>query len=295
MDRLTAAKVFIDVAHSRSFTATAERLGMSRPMVTRYIEAMENWLQARLLHRTTRKISLTSAGEMCLKDVEAWLVQADSLPTIVSSGEILSGRIRVAASMSFGYSQLVPAVTEFMALHPNVNIDIDLQDSVADLVEQRIDLAIRIAADPDPALIGKPIAICDSVLVASPEYLKTRPEIHQPSDLSKHACLGYKSFERHVWHLSQGEQFESVDIQCRLTANEAKALLQASILHAGISLQPCYLANNYIKEGLLSTVLPNWKPNDLKIYALYSSRKYLSPAVRALIDYLNDYLKAKPW
>ncbi|MFT6984795.1 MAG: DNA-binding transcriptional LysR family regulator [Psychromonas sp.] len=295
MDRLTAAKVFIDVAYSRSFTATAERLEMSRPMVTRYIEAMENWLHARLLHRTTRKISLTTAGESCLKDVEAWLAQADNLTALVAPGEELSGSVRIVTSMSFGFSQLIPAVTAFMKLHSKVNIDIDVQDSVTDFVEQRVDLAIRIASEPDPALIGKPIAICDSVLVASPEYLQDKPGIEKPEDLSVHDCLGYKNFERNVWHLSQQEQFESVNIHCRLSANEASTLLHAAILHAGISMQPCYLANRYIKEGVLSAVLPDWKVNDLKIYALYPSRKHLSPTVRALIDYLDAYFRQYPW
>ena len=295
MDKLTAARVFIDVTYSRSFTATAERLSMSRPMVTRYIEAMESWLEVRLLHRTTRKISLTTAGENCLKEVEFWLAQAESLRTLAAPGKEFSGSIRIATSMSFGFSQLVAAVTGFMALHPKVNVDIDLQDAVADIVEQRIDLAIRIASDPDPALIGKPIAICDSVLVASPGYLDGQPAINHPNDLIGHSGLGYKTFKRSVWHLSQGDQVESVDIQCRLTANEATTLLHAAIAHAGISMQPCYLANRYINEGALNVVLPEWKPSDLKIYTLYSSRKYLSPAVRALIDYLGEYFKGQPW
>jgi len=295
MDRLSAAKVFIDVAYSRSFTATAERLEMSRPMVTRYIEAMESWLDVRLLHRTTRKISLTTAGESCLQDVEAWLAQAEHLGALVVQGEALSGSVRIATSMSFGFAQLVPAVSAFMKLHPKVNIDIDVQDSVADLVEQRIDLAIRIASEPDPALIGKPIAICDSVLVASPDYLQGKPGIEKPDDLTRHDCLGYKHFERNIWHLSQQGRFESVNIHCRLTANEANTLLHAAISHAGISLQPCYLANSYIKEGLLSAVLPDWKANDLKIYALYSSRKHQSPTIRALIDYLEEYFRLNPW
>lgn len=295
MDRLSAAKVFVDVACTRSFTATAERLEMSRPMVTRYIEAMEDWLQTRLLHRTTRKISLTTSGESCLKEVQAWLEQAESLTSLTASTEALSGTIRIAASMSFGFSQLMPALKGFMQIHPGVKIDIDLQDSVADLTEQSIDLAIRIASNPDPSLIGKPIAICESVIVASPEYLQGKSRIRKPQDLSGHECLGYKNFERHIWHLSKQKDFESVDIQCRLTANETTVLLHAALCGAGISLQPTYLANKYIQEKKLSQVLPEWKPNDLKIYALYSSRKHLPQTVRALIDYLADCFKNNPW
>lgn len=295
MDRLLAAKVFVDVAYTRSFTNTAERLEMSRPMVTRYIEAMESWLQTRLLHRTTRKISLTTSGEVCLKHVETWLEQAEGLITLVKPNDELSGSIRLATSMSFGFSQLVPAVHAFMQQHPKVSIDIDLNDSVADLISQRIDLAIRIASDPDQSLIGKPIAACESVLVASPAYLASKPAVRKPSDLQAHDCLGYKNFERHIWHLSKKDRFESVDIECRLTANEATALLHAAMSGAGISLQPTYLANKYIQAQELIAVLPDWKPNDMKVYVLYSSRKHLLPTVRALIDFLEEYFQRHPW
>ncbi|RNF52070.1 LysR family transcriptional regulator [Marinomonas hwangdonensis] len=299
MDRVIAAKVFIDVAQSRSFSRTADRLNMSRPMVTRYIEAMEDWLKIRLLHRTTRKISLTSAGEACLKDVELWLEQADKITSLANSNEELSGLVRITTSMSFGFSQLMPAIQNFMQKHPKVHIDIDLEDSTADLTEKSIDLAIRIASNPDPSLIGKPIAVCESVLVASPAYLETSRQtigdIQHPQDLIHHDCLGYKNLERHIWHLSQHDQFESVSLDCRLSINEATALLHATLNGMGICLQPTYLANRYINDGSLCHVLPEWKPKDLIIYALYSSRKHLSPNVRALIDHLESYFAKHPW
>ncbi|KZN14619.1 LysR family transcriptional regulator [Marinomonas sp. TW1] len=299
MDRVTAAKVFIDVAQSRSFSRTADRLNMSRPMVTRYIEAMEDWLKIRLLHRTTRKISLTSAGEVCLKDVVLWLEQADKITSLANTSDELSGLVRMTSSMSFGFSQLMPAIQNFMAQHPKVHIDIDLEDSTADLTEKSIDLAIRIASNPDPSLIGKPIARCESVLVASPAYLdKAQPvlgDIQQPQDLSKHDCLGYKNFEQHIWHLSKHEQFESITVDCRLTINEATAILHGTLNGVGISMLPTYLVNRYINDGRLCHVLPEWKPKDMDIYALYSSRKHLSPNVRALIDHLEQYFAEHPW
>ena len=295
MDRVTAAKVFVDVAYSGSFTATSDRLSISRSMVTRYVEEMENWLETRLLHRTTRKVSLTSAGEACLGKIEKWLEQSEEIVSTSAVNGELFGKIRVASSMSFGFAQLVPAVKGFMEKHPKVSIDLDLQDSVADLIESRIDLAIRIASSPDPSLIGQPIALCESVLVASPEYLANNTPILEPQDLMFQDCLGYKNFEQNVWHLSQGDMFESVEVKCRLTANEATALLHASLLGIGISLQPTYLATEYIKSGELVAVLPDWQPNTLTTYALYSSRKHLSPTVRALIDYLKDYFSPLPW
>lgn len=295
MDRLIAAKVFVDIATTGSFTATAARLDMSRPMVTRYLEAMEGWLKTRLLHRTTRKVSLTTAGEACLEEVKQWLRQADSLSGLADSNDTLSGTIRLATSMSFGYSQLVPALQTFMALHPKVNIDIDLQDSVANLTEKQIDLAIRIASVPDPSLIGKPIAVCDSVIVASPQYLMSGSNILEPSDLTDHTCLGYKNFQQHVWHLTKNGSQQSVEVNCRLTANEATTILYAALCGAGLAIQPTYLVSQHLKSGQLQQVLPDWKPDDLTIYVLYASRKYMSPAVRALIDYLSDYFSKTRW
>ncbi|MCG9759822.1 MULTISPECIES: LysR family transcriptional regulator [Pseudoalteromonas] len=295
MDRLIAAKVFADVAITGSFTATADRLDMSRPMVTRYIEAMESWLNIRLLHRTTRKVSLTTAGESCLEEVRQWLRQADTITGLADTSGKLSGTVRLATSMSFGFSQLVPAIQQFMSAHPDVNIDIDLQDSVADLTESQIDLAIRIASAPDPSLIGKSIAVCSSVIVASPQYLANASEIKKPDDLAEHLCLGYKNFQQHIWHLRKGNSQQSVAVNCRLTANEATALLHATLNGAGLAIQPTYLVNRYIKSGELKLVLPDWKPNDMNIYVLYSSRKYMSPTVRALIDYLSLYFARTPW
>ncbi|MGC9494213.1 LysR family transcriptional regulator [Vibrio genomosp. F10] len=295
MDRLTAAKVFVDVATTGSFTVTADRLNMSRPMVTRYIETMEAWLNTRLLHRTTRKVSLTTAGETCLEEVKQWLGQAESLSGLSDTSGELSGTVRLATSMSFGYSQLVPAIQEFMAENPKVKIDIDLQDSVTDLTERQIDLAIRIASAPDPSLIGKPISVCESVVVASPLYLTRNSTISEPSDLTNHTCLGYKNFEQHIWHLTKDNSQQSVEVRCNLTANETTTLLHAVLCGAGIAIQPTYLANQYVKSGQLQQVLPNWKPNDLTIYALYSSRKYMSPTVRTLIDYLSDYFAETRW
>lgn len=295
MDRITAAQVFIDVTRSGSFTATAERLNMSRPMVTRYVETMESWFGVRLLHRTTRKVTLTTIGEQCLQNIEPWLNTAQQFVENVKPTGELTGLIRVASSMSFAHAQLMTAISEFMLLHPKINIDIDLQDNTIDLIKNRIDLAIRIASNPDAALIGKPIAICRSVLVVHQSYLSKMPAINQPEDLSAHNCLNYNNFEHQVWHLKQGETHKSISINCRLSANEATALLQATMSGAGISMQPTYLVRKAIKQKELVHVLPLWQPNTMNIYALYPSRKFLAPAVRALIDFLDNYFKKHPW
>lgn len=296
MDRVTAAKVFVDLAYSGSFTRTADRLEMSRPMVSRHLEAMESWLQARLFHRTTRKISLTSAGEQCLPEVEAWLEQAEALPLLGVHEQDPGGHLRLATSMSFGHSQLVPALKGFMEQYPRVTVELELQDSVTDLTAQRIDLALRFAANPDPALIGKPIALCESVLVASPDYLARRGAPETPQALAEQDCLGYRNFGRHVWHLRDAAgEINEAEIRCRLTANEVTALMSAALQGMGIAMLPTYMTQRYLESGELKPVLADYKPEDLKIYILYVSRKHQLPAMRALIDYLEAWFRDNPW
>ncbi|EGA68091.1 LysR family transcriptional regulator [Vibrio sinaloensis DSM 21326] len=289
MDKLTAAKVLLDVAQTESFTATAERLDMSRPMVTRYVEAAENWLGSRLLQRTTRKVSLTSAGEQLLDELQSWVDQAQQMEESLMPTKAITGFVRLSVSMSFGFSQLMPALEKFRQRYPAIKIDIDAQDRAVDMVAERIDLAIRTTNDPNPALIGRPFSVCYSKLVASPDYLARSPSITQPQDLTHHACLGYKNFGRHVWQLQQQNQHQEIEVNCDITANEATVLLHGSLAGLGISMQPDYLADEWIKRGKLVWLLPEWQLMTLQMYLLYPSRKHLSPPVRAMIDFLLDY------
>lgn len=291
MDRLTAVKVLLDVAQTESFTATSERLDISRPMVTRNVEAVENWLGARLLQRTTRKVSLTSVGEQMLPELQRWVEQALLIEENLMPKQSLQGFVRISVSMSFGFSMLMPALQQFRQQYPGIKIDIDAQDRAVDMVSERIDLAIRTTNDPDPALVGRCFAICHSKLVASPEYLASHPKIAHPTDLTKHSCLGYKNFGRHVWQLTKGEQKHDVEVSCDISANEATVLLHGSIAGLGISMQPEYLADEKIARGELNWVLPDWQLTSLKMYLLYPSRKHLAHPVRALIDFLVQYFK----
>lgn len=291
MDRLTAVKVLLDVAQTESFTATSERLDISRPMVTRNVEAVENWLGARLLQRTTRKVSLTSVGEQMLPELQRWVEQALLIEENLMPKQSLQGFIRISVSMSFGFSMLMPALQQFRQQYPGIKIDIDAQDRAVDMVSERIDLAIRTTNDPDPALVGRCFAICHSKLVASPEYLASHPEIALPTDLTSHTCLGYKNFGRHIWQLTKGEQKHDVEVSCDISANEATVLLHGAIAGLGVSMQPEYLADEKIARGELSWVLPGWQLTSLKMYLLYPSRKHLAHPVRALIDFLVQYFK----
>lgn len=297
MDRLTAMRVFVEVATSGSFSATAERLEMSRAMVTRYVGEMEQWLQARLLQRTTRSVTLTDAGEQALRRCQQMLALVEDIEeetTATSEGE-LRGQLRLTCSVSFAYAQLGTAIADFLGLHPQLKIDLDASEGSLNLVEKRIDLAIRISSGPDPMLIARPLARCDSVLVASPAYLARHGVPALPAELERHRCLSYANFGKSVWELSQNGRTERVAVSGHFSANEATTLLRAALAGGGIALQPTYLANPHIASGELRALLPGWELPVMAINALYTSRRHQSPAVRALLDFLVERFKGAPW
>ncbi|UCV12485.1 LysR family transcriptional regulator [Dechloromonas denitrificans] len=296
MDRLTALHIFSDIAETGSFTATAERLELSRAMVTRAIAELEQWLGARLLQRTTRRVTLTEAGIQCLRRSQQMLaLRQDMEEEITPTDSQLRGQLRLTSSMSFGHAHLAAALGDFLERHPQLKIDLDVGDRAVNLVEARIDLAIRISAEPDPALIARPLAECTSMLVASPGYLAQHPAILQPGDLLQHRCLGHSNFGRSEWRLSRAEESIEIAVSCRFTANEATVLREAAFAGSGIALLPTYLVAPAVSAGHLVQVLPAWQLPRLTIHALYASRRHLSPAVRALVDFLVERFATPRW
>ena len=289
-------QVFAEVANSGSFSATADKLDMSRAMVTRYVAELEQWLGARLLQRTTRSVTLTDAGESCMRRSQQMLVLMENVEEETASyGEGLRGQLRITCSVSFAYAQMAAAIVDFLKLHPQLKIDLNASEAALNLVEARIDLAIRISAEPDPMLIGRVLAPCASVLVASPSYLAEHGQPLLPADLSSHRCLSYANFGKSVWRLSRGDEQVQVSVASQFSANEATALLRAALAGGGVALQPTYLASPHLLDGSLQAVLPLWTVPDMEIYALYSSRKHLPPAVRALLDFLVERFATIPW
>lgn len=296
MDRLTAMRVFAEVAASGSFSATADKLEMSRPMVTRYIDTLEQWLKVRLLQRTTRSVTLTDAGEQCLRRSRQMLTLMENVEEETAShdGE-LRGQLRLTCSMSFAYAHLVAAVTDFLALHPQLKIDLNVSEGSLNLVEARIDLAIRISSEPDPMLIARPLARCDSVLVASPAYLNAHGRPHMPDELTAHRCLSHVNFGKSIWRFTRNDESMQVSVASHFSANDTITLQQAVLAGGGIALLPTYLVNTDIAQGAMQVILPEWGVPTMTIYALFPSRRHLSPAVRSLLDFLVQRFSIIPW
>ncbi|MCB1928668.1 MAG: LysR family transcriptional regulator [Rhodocyclaceae bacterium] len=296
MDRLMAMRVFAEVAERGSFSAAAERLDLSRAMVTRHVATLEQWLDVRLMHRTTRRLSLTDAGEQCLRRCRQVLELADELEADVAqqAGD-LRGELRITCAASFGQAHLAPAIADFLASHPRLAVTLEVGDAAVDLVRERIDLAIRITAEADPGLVARRLARCRSLLVAAPAYLARHGVPRRPEDLAGHRCLGHARFGRGLWRLSRNGDVHEVRVPVRFGTNETMMMTSAARAGAGIGLQPRYLAEPLLADGSLVVVLPDWQPPELTIQALYPSRRRLSPAVRALLDFLVARFADEAW
>ncbi|WP_075621093.1 LysR family transcriptional regulator [Glaesserella parasuis] len=296
MDKLTAIKVFLTVAETGSFTATAERLEISKPMISRYVALMEEWLNARLFQRSTRKVALTDAGEQAVLFCQriANLTAEMEQEMMAQQGE-LRGALRVTSSQTFGTYHLVQMVNRFLQLHPKLNIQLLLNDQTMDLISERIDLAIRITNTPDPNFIARKLADCHSLLVATPEYLTKFGTPTQPEDLYQHHYLSHHNINRKAWKCTQGEQEMLLDLNSRFTTNDTQALLNSVLDSNGIAMLPKYMLETELKRGKLQAVLTDWQLPTFSIYAMYPSRDKLPLAVRKLIDFLLESFEGKAW
>jgi DNA-binding transcriptional LysR family regulator len=289
MDRITAMHVFVEVVERGSLTAAAEALEMSRAMVTRYLAEVERWLGARLLHRTTRRISLTAPGEAALLRFRQMLAIGDELHgELATDNPEPHGLIRVTASVSFGQIHLAAAVADFVKRHPLTRVELLLVDRVVNLVEERVDIAVRISRAIDPALIARWLAPCRSVLCAAPSYLAERGTPTTAEELASHNCLTHHYVGRSVWHLQRDGRAIAVAVGGNISANEASLLLEAVRAGAGIAMLPTYQIAPLLRSGELVEVLPDYDVEGLGIHAVYASRRQLSTIMRSFLDFLVE-------
>lgn len=295
MDRLTALRVFVSVVEQGSLSGAGEKLDMSRAMVSRYLAELESWMGARLLHRTTRRLSLTGPGEEALNRARTMLALGEEMEQIaVKSDDAPKGQLRITSSYSLSEALLVGAANDYLAQYPGTAIDILLLDRTVNLVEERIDLAVRITNDLDPNLVARRLGTCHSVVCASPAYLANHPMPHKVQDLALHNCLTYTYFGKSLWEFNGPDGPESVPVSGNLSANISNLLLEATLGGAGISLQPLYSAQPYLERGELVPLLTDWQPKRLGIYGVYATRKQMSPLLRSFLDFLLARMAADP-
>ncbi|WP_349919044.1 LysR family transcriptional regulator [Aeromonas veronii] len=295
MDRLTALRVFVCVVEQGSLSGAGERLEMSRAMVSRYLAELEQWMGARLLHRTTRRLSLTGPGEEALNRARAMLALGEEMEQLaVRSDEAPKGQLRITSSYSISDALLVRAANDYLARYPGTAIDILLLDRTVNLVEERIDLAVRITNDLDPNLVARRLGTCHSVVCASPAYLARHGTPQRLQDLALHNCLTYTYFGKSLWEFEGEDGPASVPVSGNLSANISNLLLQATLEGAGISLQPHYSVQTALASGALVPLLTQWQPKRLGVYGIYGTRKQMSPLLRSFLDFLIERMAQDP-
>lgn len=288
-------RVFVSVVDLGSQSAAADHLDLSRPVVSRYLAELEDWVGARLMQRTTRRLSLTAAGQETLPRCRQLLDLAGDIQAAVSApDEAPRGELRISVSTSFGQAQLMDAMAVYVKRYPGVKIDLQMLDRTVNLVDERIDLAIRTSNDLDPNLIARRLTICRSVICASPAYLREHPMPVQVQDLAQHNCLTHSYFGRSLWHFEVEGESVSVPVQGNISANEALTLQRAALAGAGIAMLPTYQAAPALHSGELLRLLPQAKPRELDLNAVYTSRKHMPATLRSMLDFLAERFTTEP-
>lgn len=298
MDRLRAMEVFAEVATRGSLTDAADALEMSRAMVSRYLQALEQWLGVRLLHRTTRRVGLTAAGEEALERCRPMLALRDELQAVAGErGGALRGRLRITTSPSFAEAHLADAVAAFVAAQPQVQVELVSVERAVDLAEERIDLAVRISRRLDDGLVARRLAACRSVVCASPAYVAAHGRPAAAEDLAAHRCLTHAQVSRSEFRLRRGGTLLRVPVAGPLQCNETTALRRAALAGAGIALLPTYLVADDIAQGRLLALLPDCEPEVMDVFAVYLSRRQQPPLLRAMLDFLAERFggEVAPW
>jgi len=292
MDKYQEMRVFAAVTDAGSFVAAAESLGMSKAAVSRYVSDLEQRLGVRLMHRTTRKLSLTQEGEVFLARCREILASIDDSEREISTRSgTASGLLKVSVPVSFGIKHLAPLWSEFLEAHPLVSLDVQLADRVVDLVDEGFDVAVRIARLPDSSLVSRKLATTRLVLCASPKYLKARGAPRHPSELAEHDILGYTLFATgDQWQFTGPQGPVTVKVQPRFWTNNGDSCVAAAVRGSGIQLQPTFLIAHELASGQLVEVLPKYRSIELGIYAVYPTRKFVLPKVRVLLEFLSAKL-----
>lgn len=298
MNKFAAMEAFVAVVEAGSFARASERLGISTTSVSRLVSALEAHLDARLLHRTTRRLNLTDAGRVYYQHCTSLLSDlAEAEAAVSADNRIVSGLLRVSAPVSFGTRHLAAVLPQFRREQPNVSLELSLNDRVVDLVEEGHDLAIRISSQLASSLIARPLAPIRLVVCAAPAYLERYGRPKTPDDLSQHQCLLY-SYSDPVdqWDFLGPHGPQQVSVNGFLTANNGDVLRMAALAGEGIVRQPSFIVGEDLLGGHLIPLLESYVTPSQMAYAVYPSRRHLAARVRAFIDFLIDaWGDPPPW
>ena len=297
MDKFLEMQTFASVVDTGSFVRAAESLNMSKAAVSRYVADLEERLGVRLLHRTTRKLSLTEEGRAFHSRCKVLLDELEEAETeITASSAHARGLVKINVPVSFGILHLAPLWSDFMAQNPKITLDVTLSDRVVDLVKEGYDLAVRIGNLHSSSLISRKLATTRMMLCASPGYLAKHGTPVHPSDLANHTVLVYSllTMGEH-WVLEGPEGKTSVQVHPSMRTNSGDTCRAVAVRDQGIILQPSFLVQEDLRSGALVELLPEYRSAEFGIYAVYPSRQYVSAKVRIMIDFLAKALGNASW
>ncbi len=297
MNRFDEMQAFAAVVDAGSFVRAADALQVSKTAVSRLVGDLEARLGVRLLHRTTRRLSLTAEGEVFHARCKELLAGVTEAETEVTAGaDEAVGLLRLNVPVSFGLLHLAALWPAFLQQHPKVRLEVTLADRIVDLVDEGYDLAVRIARLPSSSLVSRQIGATRLVLCASPEYLRRHGTPVHPEDIARHTVFSYTLLASgDTWGFEGPEGPVNVRVTPVMRSNSGDTCCAAALAHQGIVLQPSFMVATHLRAGALVEVLPAYRSLDLGIYAVYPSRRHLLPKVRVLIDFLVEAFRIPAW
>jgi len=295
MDWMQPIRIFVAVVQNGSLSSAGRQLGLSPASVSRHIRALEESLGCRLVNRTSRQLTLTEAGELYYAKVSEILQQiADANASVAELQAQPRGTLRVHSRVLVGHLHLMPVLPEFLARYPEVSVDLLMSNRVIDVVEQNIDVDVRIGKLVDSSLVARKLAASERIVCATPRYLAVKPVIATPTDLAAHNCLTYRiNVGRTVWRfLDNAGVLQEIPVEGNLTTDNGYALLAATLAGVGIALMPDWSVRDHLAAGRLVRLLPEYRVSHIEfdngIYAVFQKSRHMSAKVRVFIDYLAE-------
>lgn len=300
IENLAGMAVFARVAEAKSFSGAARRLGVSKSAVSKQVAQLERALKARLINRTTRRLSLTEVGEAFYEHCARMLAEAEAAELAVSRLYAEPrGVLKVTAPAAFGHLHIAPAIPDFIERHPGVAVQIVMNDRPVDLAEEGFDLAIRMTREQAPNVVARRLAPVHWAVCAAPGYLKQHDAPSTPRDLERHNCLFYSFLESFSeWRFSSKAGDTAVRVTGNFTVNNSEALREAVLKGLGIALLPTFTVGADLRAQRLQQVLGEYRAHGTfgsDVYAIYLPTRYLSPKVRAFVDFFVQRFAPEPY
>lgn len=289
MNQLEDMRLFVQTVDSGNFTTAADKLGLSKQFVSKRLMALEARLGARLLIRTTRTLRTTEIGQMYYEQASRVVQDVDGIEqAIARQNASPRGRLRITAPMTFGTMHLSPTIPRFLEAHPDVLLELELNDRTVDLVAEGFDIGVRIGVLPDSSLIANRVALMEMATCASPAYLERRGTPAKPADLGDHDCLLY-GHKRHVeWSFSLQGKPKTIPVTGRLCANNGEVVRDAAVAGLGFAHLPTFIVGEALESGKLVSVLDEFRPPPAGVHTVYPTHRQPSLAVRAFADFMRS-------